>query len=176
MTVKSIIRTIQDFPKPGIRFRDLTPLLAHPPAFRTVVQDLSSRYAGRVDKVAAIEARGFIFGSAVAHALAAGFVPVRKPGKLPGESIGFDYALEYGINRIEVHTDAVRQGERVLVVDDLLATGGTAGAAVSLLEQLDASIVGCAFVVELLDLPGRERLEARGYSVHAICGFTEDEA
>jgi adenine phosphoribosyltransferase len=172
---KSLIRTVPDFPKPGIRFRDITPLLASGSGFRHVIAVLGERYAGKVDKVVGIEARGFIFGAALAHAIQAGFVPIRKPGKLPGESIGHDYELEYGTNRVEVHVDGVVKGERVVVIDDLLATGGTALAALALVERIGATVVECAFLIELLDLPGRSRIEQRGHRVHALCGFTEDE-
>ncbi len=175
MNFKSLIRTIPDFPKPGIRFRDITPLLASGTGFRHVVHLLAERYAGKVDKIVGIEARGFIFGAAMAHVLEAGFVPIRKPGKLPHESIGHDYELEYGTNRIEMHVDGLAKGERVVIVDDLLATGGTALAALSLVEKGGGSVVECAFVIELLDLPGRKRLEDRGTRIHALCGFTEDE-
>jgi adenine phosphoribosyltransferase len=172
---KSLIRTIPDFPKPGINFRDITPLLASGAGFRHVIAVLADRYTGKVDKIVGVEARGFIFGGAIAHQLQAGFVPVRKPGKLPGESFGHDYELEYGTNRVEVHVDGIAKGERVLVVDDLLATGGTALAALALVEKCGASVVECAFVIELLDLPGRARIEKAGYRVHALCGFTEAE-
>jgi adenine phosphoribosyltransferase len=172
---KSLIRTVPDFPKAGIRFRDITPLLASGTGFRHVIAVLADRYTGKVDKVVGIEARGFIFGAAIAHAIGAGFVPIRKPGKLPAESIGHDYALEYGTNRIEVHVDGLVKGERVVVIDDLLATGGTALAALSLVERCGATVTECAFLIELLDLPGRKRIEERGTRVHALCGFTEDE-
>ena len=175
MNFKSLIRTVPDFPKPGIMFRDITPLLASGIGFRHVVCVLADRYADKIDKVVAIEARGFIFGAALAHQLGAGFVPIRKPGKLPSASIGHDYALEYGTNRVEVHVDGLAKGERVVVIDDLLATGGTALAALSLVEQSGANVVECAFVIELLDLPGRNRIHERGHRVHALCGFTEDE-
>jgi adenine phosphoribosyltransferase len=173
--VKPLIRTILDFPRPGIRFRDITPLLADAGGFHQVIRALADRYAGKVDKVAAIEARGFIFGAALAHAIGVGFVPVRKPGKLPHASIGHDYELEYGTNRVEIHVDGVAAGERVVVVDDLLATGGTAAAAIALLERVGAQIVECAFVINLIDVGGRARLERGGYKVHALCEFTEDE-
>jgi adenine phosphoribosyltransferase len=172
---KSLIRTVADFPKSGIMFRDITPLLASGTGFRHVISVLSDRYAGKVDKVVGIEARGFIFGAAIAHQIEAGFVPIRKPGKLPAQAIAHDYELEYGTNRIELHVDGLAKGERVVVVDDLLATGGTALAALTLVEQTGASIVECAFVIELSDLPGRERINKRGYRVHSLCGFTEDE-
>jgi adenine phosphoribosyltransferase len=175
MDIKSLIRTIPDFPKAGIRFRDITPLLGDGPAMRYITGLFAERYEGRADKVAVIEARGFIFGSMLAHALGIGVVPIRKPGKLPFASITHEYELEYGTNRIELHTDAVKAGERVVVVDDLLATGGTAAAALSLLERLHAAIVGCAFVIDLPDVGGRKILEKRGYDVHALCAFAEAE-
>ena len=175
MNFKSLIRTVPDFPKAGIRFRDITPLLASGTGFRHVVTLLGERYEGKIDKVVGIEARGFIFGAALAHSIGAGFVPIRKPGKLPAESIGHDYALEYGTNRIELHVDGVVKGERVVVIDDLLATGGTALAALALVERIGATIVECAFVIELLDLPGRARIEKHGCRVHALCGFAEHE-
>jgi adenine phosphoribosyltransferase len=172
---KSLIRTVPDFPKAGIRFRDITPLLASGTAFRHVISVMADRYAGKVDKVVGIEARGFIFGAAIAHQIGAGFVPVRKPGKLPSALIGHDYELEYGTNRVEAHIDGLAHGERVVLVDDLLATGGTALAALALVERMHASIVECAFLIELTDLPGRPRLEKHGVRVHALCGFKEDE-
>lgn len=176
MNFKSLIRTVPDFPKAGIRFRDITPLLASGAGFRQVIVALSERYQGKIDKIVGIEARGFIFGAALAHAIGAGFVPVRKPGKLPSQLIGRDFELEYGTNRIEMHTDGLAKGERVLMIDDLLATGGTALAALALIEQSGAEVIECAFVIELLDLPGRARLEQAGHRVHALCGFTEDES
>ncbi len=175
MNVKTLIRTIPDFPKPGIRFRDITPLIGNPDGLHHVTLALAERYRGQVGAVAGIEARGFIFGAVVAHALGVGFVPIRKPGKLPGESIGHDYELEYGTNRIEMHVDGLGRGEQVLLVDDLLATGGTAAAAAALIERLGAHIVGCAFVIELAGLPGRAVLERRGCAVHALCSFSDDE-
>jgi adenine phosphoribosyltransferase len=173
MNFKSLVRTVPDFPKPGIMFRDITPLLADGNGFRHVIGVLADRYAGKVDKIVGIEARGFIFGAAVAHQLGAGFVPVRKPGKLPAASIGHEYELEYGTNRVELHVDGLAKGERVVVVDDLLATGGTALAALALVGQTGAQVVECAFVIELLDLPGRARIAERGVTVHALCGFHE---
>lgn len=174
-SIKQLIRTVPDFPKPGIRFRDITPLLADAAGFREVTRALAARYLERVDKVAAIEARGFIFGAAIAHEIGVGFVPIRKPGKLPHTAIGHEYELEYGNGRIEIHVDGIAPGERVVVVDDLLATGGTAAAAIALLERVGAQIVECAFVIDLTDIGGRSRLEAAGYGVHALCAFTEDE-
>jgi adenine phosphoribosyltransferase len=173
--IKQLIRTVPDFPRPGIRFRDITPLLADAQGFGAVIRSLADRYHGQFDKVAAIEARGFIFGAAIAHAVGAGFVPIRKPGKLPHTSIGHEYELEYGTSRVEIHLDGLAAGERVVLVDDLLATGGTASAAIALIEQVGARIVECAFVIDLIDVGGRARLERRGYKVHALCQFTEDE-
>lgn len=175
MNFKSLIRTVPDFPKAGIRFRDITPLLASGTGFRHVIELFAERYGDKVDKVVGIEARGFIFGAALAHEIGAGFVPIRKPGKLPGESIGHDYELEYGTNRVEVHVDGLVKGERALVIDDLLATGGTALAALALVERIGATVVECAFVIELSDLPGRARIEDRGTRVHALCAFAESE-
>jgi adenine phosphoribosyltransferase len=173
--IKHMIRTVPDFPRPGIRFRDITPLLADAAGFRDVIDALAERYRGKVDKVAAIEARGFIFGAALAHAIGAGFVPFRKPGRLPHTSIGHDYELEYGSNRVEVHIDGIAAGERVVVVDDLIATGGTAAATLALLERIGATIIECAFVIDLIEVGGRARLEKRGHKVFALCEFTEDE-
>ncbi len=176
MNFKSLIRTVPDFPKPGIMFRDITPLLASGTGFRHVIELLADRYAGKVDKVVGIEARGFIFGAAIAHRIEAGFVPIRKPGKLPGEAIGHDYELEYGTNRVEVHVDGLAKGERVVIVDDLLATGGTALAALALVEKCGALVHELSFVIELVDLPGRARIEKTGHRVHALCGFSEHES
>lgn len=173
--IKQLIRTVPDFPKPGIRFRDITPLLADATGFGEVIRTLAGRYLEKVDKVAAMEARGFIFGAAIAHQIGAGFVPIRKPGRLPHTSIGHEYELEYGSNRVEIHVDGVSAGERVVIVDDLIATGGTATAAIALLERVGAHIVECAFVIDLIDLGGRARLERAGHKVHALAAFTEDE-
>lgn len=171
-TVKDYIRTIVDFPHEGILFRDVTTLFADPRGFRICVDQLLHPYTGRrIDKVAGLEARGFILGGAVAHQLGCGFVPVRKQGKLPGATISAAYTLEYGAAVIEVHADAILPGETVLIVDDLLATGGTAAAGISLVERLGGVIVGCAFVVDLPDLGGRARLEGMGMAVHSLCAF-----
>jgi adenine phosphoribosyltransferase len=170
--IRSRIRTIPDYPKPGVRFRDITTLLLDPQGMRLAVEGLSRPFAARaVDKVAGIEARGFILGGAVAFSLATGFVPVRKRGKLPWTTLGQDYELEYGSDRVEIHADAIRAGERVLLVDDLVATGGTAEAAIRLIEQAGGEIVACAFVVELPELGGRRRLEGLGHEVVALCEF-----
>ena len=172
MPLKSRIRTIPDFPKPGIQFRDITTLLKDPFGFRKLVDDLVQPVAGkRGDAVAGIEARGFIIGGAVAHQLSTGFIPVRKKDKLPWDTIGQDYELEYSTDRVEIHRDAVGEGETVLIVDDLLATGGTALATLDLLRQAGADIVGCSFVVDLPDLGGRKRLEEQGVSVLTLVEF-----
>ena len=161
-----------DFPHEGILFRDVTTLFADPRGFRMCVDQLLAPYAGqRIDKVAGLEARGFILGGAVAHQLSTGFIPIRKKGKLPGAVISESYTLEYGEATVEVHDDAIQPGEKVLLVDDLLATGGTAEAGIRLIERLGAQVIGCAFVVDLPDLGGRKRLEALGMDVHALCAF-----
>ncbi len=171
-TVKDYIRTIVDFPHEGILFRDVTTLFADARGFRMAIDQMLTPYAGlRIDKVAGLEARGFILGGAVAHQLSTGFVPIRKKGKLPGATISQAYTLEYGEAVVEVHDDALRPGERVLLVDDLLATGGTAEAGIRLIERLGAQVMGCAFVVDLPDLGGRKRLEGLGMDVHALCAF-----
>ncbi len=171
-TVKDYIRTIVDFPHEGIMFRDVTTLFADTRGFRMAVDQLLHGYAGeQIDKVVGLEARGFILGGAVAHQLSTGFVPIRKKGKLPGTTISEDYQLEYGEAVVEIHDDAITAGEKILVVDDLLATGGTAEAGIKLVERLGGEIVGCAFVIDLPDLGGRARLEALGLDVHALCTF-----
>ena len=172
MPLKSRIRTIPDYPKPGILFRDITTLLQDPFGFRKLVDDLVQPFAGKnIDAVAGIEARGFIIGGAVAHQLSVGFIPVRKKGKLPWETIGQEYHLEYGTDTVEIHTDAVTAGQSVLVVDDLIATGGTALATIGLLRKAGAEIAGCSFVVDLPDLGGRKRLEKAGVSVLTLVEF-----
>ncbi len=170
MPIRSRIRTIPDHPKPGIQFRDLTTLLQDPVGLRIAVEQTVAPYKGlRIDKVAGIEARGFILGGAAAFLLEAGFVPVRKKGKLPWDTIGQEYELEYGTDTVEIHTDAILEGEKVLLVDDLIATGGTAGAAIDLIERVGGEIVGCAFVVDLPDLGGSRQLKARGLETHVLC-------
>lgn len=174
-TVRDYIRTIVDFPHEGIMFRDVTTLFADPRGFRMAVDQMLHPYAGlRIDKVVGLEARGFILGGAVAHQLGTGFVPIRKKGKLPGAVISEDYTLEYGDAVIEVHDDAIAPGETVLVVDDLLATGGTAQAGIRLIKRLGGEIVGCAFIIDLPDLGGRAKLEAMGMDVHTLCAFEGD--
>ncbi|MBU1690978.1 MAG: adenine phosphoribosyltransferase [Gammaproteobacteria bacterium] len=172
MPIKSRIRTVPHYPKQGVMFRDITTLLKDPVGFRVTINELVKRYTGvKIDRVAAIEARGFIVGSALAYQLGLGFVPIRKQGKLPAETVGHDYELEYGADRIEMHVDAVSKGERVLLVDDLIATGGTAGAACKLIESMGGKIVECCFVIDLPDLGGRARLEKQGHKVFALCEF-----
>jgi adenine phosphoribosyltransferase len=171
-TVKDYIRTIADFPHEGIMFRDVTTLFGDPRGFRIAIDQLLHPYAGlRFDKVVGLEARGFILGGAIAHQLSVGFVPIRKKGKLPGAVISQSYQLEYGEAVVELHDDAIQPGEKVLIVDDLLATGGTAEAGIKLVERLGGEIIGCAFVVDLPDLGGRKRLEGLGMDVHALCAF-----
>jgi len=172
-TVKDYIRTIVDFPHEGIMFRDVTTLFADPRGFRMAIDQMLHPYAGmRIDKVVGLEARGFILGGAIAHQLSVGFVPIRKKGKLPGTTISEEYKLEYGEAIVEIHDDALLPGETVLVVDDLLATGGTAEAGIKLIERLGAEIIGCAFIIDLPDLGGRKRLEAMGMDVYALCEFS----
>lgn len=171
-TVRDYIRTIADFPHEGIMFRDVTTLFADARGFRMAIDQLLHPYAGaRIDKVVGLEARGFILGGAIAHQLTVGFVPIRKKGKLPGQTISQAYRLEYGEAIMEIHEDALQAGERVLIVDDLLATGGTCEAAIRLIERLGAEIVGCAFVVDLPELGGRKLLEKLGVATHILCEF-----
>ena len=171
-TVKDYIRSIVDFPVDGIVFRDVTTLFADARGFRMAVDQLLSPYAGvPIDKVVGLEARGFILGGAVAHQLTTGFVPIRKKGKLPGTVISQAYQLEYGEAVMEIHDDALKPGERVLIVDDLLATGGTARAAIDLCRRLGAEVVGAAFVIDLPELGGRAVVEAAGVEVHALTEF-----
>lgn len=168
------IRSIPDFPKKGILFRDITTLLNNPAAFRLAVDLLTDRFAGAgVTKVVSIESRGFILGAPIAYHLGAGFVPVRKPGKLPAPTLQETYTLEYGTDTLEIHQDAVGPEDRVLIVDDLLATGGTVGAACRLVERLGGKIVGCAFLIELSFLKGRSRLGT--YEVEALVDYAGEE-
>lgn len=171
-TVKDYVRTIVDFPHEGIMFRDVTTLFADPRGFRMCIDQLLHPYAGeQIDKVVGLEARGFILGGAIAHQLSVGFVPIRKKGKLPGQTLSQAYTLEYGEAIVEVHDDALQPGEKVLVVDDLLATGGTAEAGIKLIERLGAEIVGCAFVIDLPELGGHALLQKLGMDVHVLCEF-----
>ncbi len=170
--LKALIRTVPDFPRPGILFRDITTLLRDPEGFRACVERLAETVAPfSFGRIVGIESRGFIIGAALAHRLGRGFVPIRKPGKLPAENFGHDYELEYGTDRVEMHADALDPGEHVLLVDDLLATGGTAVAACRLIEMARANVSACAFVIELEGLPGRARLEALPVPVVATLAF-----
>lgn len=170
--IKALIRTIPDYPKPGILFRDITTLLADPVGLRGAVDGLVWPFlTAGIDYVAGIEARGFILGGAVAHELGRGFIPIRKKGKLPSRTIGQDYSLEYGIDTIEMHADAIHQGARVLLVDDLIATGGTAEAATELIRRSGGEIVAAAFVIDLPDLGGAARVAAMDVAVHTLVSF-----
>ncbi len=177
MTIKSKIRTVPDYPKKGIMFRDITTLLKDPEGLKEVIDTLAQRYSDkkyRFDTIVGIEARGFIIGSALAYALGKGFVPVRKPGKLPAETISMEYNLEYGTDKIEIHTDALTRGQTVLLVDDLLATGGTALAAASLIEKIGAKVEEISFIVDLPDVGGRKRLQNKGYNLFFLTEFEGD--
>ncbi|RJX32038.1 MAG: adenine phosphoribosyltransferase [Oxalobacter sp.] len=172
MPIISRIRTIPDHPKKGIMFRDITTLFKDPAGLRIAVDQLVARYKGiKIDKVAGIEARGFILGSVIAYQLGVGFVPIRKKGKLPAATMGKDYELEYGTDRVEIHIDAIAPGEKVLLVDDLIATGGTAEAAAALIDESGGDVVECAFVIDLPDLGGTKKLEAQGLRVFSLCAF-----
>ena len=169
------IRSIENYPKEGIVFRDISTLLGDPRAFRRSVDELVHPFAGlRIDKVAGIEARGFILGGAVAHQLSSGFVPIRKKGKLPHDTVRIAYSLEYGIDEMEMHRDAIATGEKVVLIDDLIATGGTAEAAVKLLQQIGAVVVAACFVIDLPDLGGRKKIEALGVPVRTLIEFEGD--
>ena len=175
MPIKKIIRTIPDFPKPGIMFRDVTTLFQDPEGFRTVIEILRERYADQeIDAVVGVESRGFIVGAPLALALGCAFIPMRKPGKLPAATHSETYELEYGTDELHIHVDAIKPGERVLIIDDLLATGGTARAAARLVRHCEGFIVEAAFIVDLPDLKGHEKLEDDGVPVFAICEFEGD--
>jgi len=170
--LKKLIRTIPDYPRPGIRFRDITTLLLDPQGLRGAVDELMLPFVNQpIDLVAGIEARGFILGGAVAHELGKGFVPIRKKGKLPHRTIGQAYQLEYGIDVVEIHADAISSGQKVLLIDDLIATGGTAEAAIELVRRSGGELVAAAFVVDLPELGGNEKLRRRGVSVHTLVSF-----
>ena len=174
-SIKSYIRTVPDYPHPGVLFRDITGLLENALGLRTAVDGMAQRYAGvEIDLVAGIEARGFIFGAAVAYQLGVGFIPIRKAGKLPGEVVGTDYQLEYGTDRMEMHAHAVSRGDNVLLVDDLIATGGTASAALELIRGVGGNVVEACFVIDLPDLGGADRLRALGCDCFALCEFEGD--
>lgn len=172
MNLADSIRSIPDYPKPGIMFRDITTLLGDARAFRRAVDELVHPFAGaKIDKVAGIEARGFILGGAVAHQLSAGFVPIRKKGKLPHETVRVAYSLEYGVDEMEMHRDAVLNGERVLLVDDLIATGGTAEGAVRLLTSMGAQVVAACFIIDLPELGGAAKIRKLGVPVRTLVQF-----
>jgi adenine phosphoribosyltransferase len=173
MPIKSRIRTIPHYPHEGIMFRDITTLLKDPIGLRATVKEIAGRYQTlKIDKVVGIESRGFIIGAPVAYELNLGFIPIRKKGKLPAATVGRDYQLEYGSDRIEIHTDAIQPGERVLLVDDLIATGGTAEAAAGLIQEMGGLVVECCFVIDLPDVGGRARLERLGLNVFSLCEFS----
>jgi adenine phosphoribosyltransferase len=172
LDLKALVRTIPDYPKKGILFRDITTLIEHPEGFKASIEEIAVKYRGQgITHVAGIEARGFIFGAGVAIALGVGFIPVRKKGKLPGETIGQNYALEYGVDTIEIHADVLKAGDKVLLVDDLIATGGTATAAVSLIRRTGATVDHAAFVIDLPDLGGAEKLRAQTVDVSSLMAF-----
>ncbi|MBT3791059.1 MAG: adenine phosphoribosyltransferase [Alphaproteobacteria bacterium] len=175
MPIKSRIRTIPNYPIEGVMFRDVTTLMLDPVGFRKTIDELVQPHAGvKIDKVAGIEARGFILGGAVAHQLSVGFVPVRKKGKLPWETISKEYDLEYGTDTVEIHKDAVLPGENVLLVDDLIATGGTACAAIDLIQRAGGNVTACSFIVDLPDLGGRAKIVARDIPILTLCEFEGD--
>lgn len=175
MMIKSLIRTIPNYPKPGIQFRDITTLLKDAEGLRATIDAFYQRYKDqKIDKIVGVEARGFLIGAPLAYKLGVGFVPIRKQGKLPGEKAGYDYELEYGDDRVEIHLDAIEPGENVLLVDDLIATGGTAIAAIALIEKLGGKVAECAFVIDLVDIGGRKRLESAGHRMFALCEFEGD--
>lgn len=174
MSIKSRIRTIPHYPRAGIMFRDITTLLKDPIGLRTTIDAITERYrAEKIDKVIGIESRGFIFAAPVAYALGAGFVPIRKQGKLPAETISCDYQLEYGSDKIEIHADAIEKGDRVLMIDDLIATGGTMEAAIKLIQEMDGNIVECCFVVDLPNVGGSKRLRQQGHQLYSLCSFDD---
>nr|WP_219821545.1 adenine phosphoribosyltransferase [Sneathiella aquimaris] len=175
MDIKKYIRTIPHYPQEGVMFRDITTLWQDATGLRTAIDQLVWPYTGvRIDKVAGIEARGFVLGGAIAHQLSVGFVPVRKKGKLPAATIAEEYELEYGTDIVEIHEDAIQEGENILIVDDLIATGGTAEAAIKLIRRAKGTIVGAAFIIDLPDLGGRARIEKMGVNVQTLCEFEGD--
>jgi len=175
MSIKEKIRAIPDYPKKGIMFRDITTLLKDAAGFAETIDALVDRYKSfSIDKIAGIESRGFVVGAPLAYLLGIGFIPVRKQGKLPGETIGVDYELEYGTDRLEMHTDSLEPGDKVLLVDDLIATGGTALASAKLIEELEGKVIECCFIVDLPDLGGSRLLKSRGYETFSLCDFEGD--
>ena len=175
MNLKDLIRTIPDYPKDGVMFRDITTLMQHPAGFRRTVDELVHPFAGGdINRIAGIEARGFILGGAVAHQLSIGFIAVRKKGKLPWQTISVEYELEYGTDELEIHIDSIEKGDRILIIDDLIATGGTAIATTQLVRDAGGEVVGASFIVDLPDLGGRKRLEEMGVSVRCLMEFEGD--
>jgi len=174
MPIKSRIRTIPHYPHEGIMFRDITTLLKDPVGLRATIEEIVQRYqTEKIDKVAGIESRGFIIGAPVAFALGVGFIPVRKQGKLPAETIGCDYQLEYGHDKVEIHVDAISKGDRVLLVDDLIATGGTMEAAIRLVQEAGGEVVECCFVIDLPNIGGSKRLRQQGHQLFSLCSFED---
>lgn len=172
MQIQSLIRTIPDFPKPGILFRDITTLFNHAEGFNEVINQLAKQYNSRtITQIAGIEARGFVIGAALAYRLNTGFIPLRKPGKLPGKLFSQAYELEYGTDELHIHADAIDKHDKVLLIDDLIATGGTAEAAIKLIRKTGSALVGCAFIVELPDLGGRKKIEQLDCDVFSLCQF-----
>jgi adenine phosphoribosyltransferase len=175
MNLKDLIRTIPDYPKDGVMFRDITTLMQHPVGFRRTVDELVHPFAGGdINRIAGIEARGFILGGAVAHQLSIGFIAVRKKGKLPWQTISVEYDLEYGTDELEIHIDSIEKGDRILIIDDLIATGGTATATTQLVRDAGGEVVGASFIVDLPDLGGRKRLEEMGVPVRCLMEFEGD--
>ncbi len=175
MNLKDLIRTIPDYPKDGVMFRDITTLMQHPAGFRRTVDELVHPFAGGdINRIAGIEARGFILGGAVAHQLSIGFIAVRKKGKLPWQTISVEYELEYGTDELEIHIDSIEKGDRILIIDDLIATGGTATATTQLVRDAGGEVVGASFIVDLPDLGGRKRLEEMGVPVRCLMEFEGD--
>ena len=175
MNLKDLIRTIPDYPKDGVMFRDITTLMQHPAGFRRTVDELAHPFAGGdINRIAGIEARGFILGGAVAHQLSIGFIAVRKKGKLPWQTISVEYELEYGTDELEIHIDSIEKGDRILIIDDLIATGGTATATTQLVRDAGGEVVGASFIVDLPDLGGRKRLEEMGVPVRCLMEFEGD--
>ena len=175
MNLKDLIRTIPDYPKDGVMFRDITTLMQHPVGFRRTVDELVHPFAGGdINRIAGIEARGFILGGAVAHQLSIGFIAVRKKGKLPWQTISVEYELEYGTDELEIHIDSIEKGDRILIIDDLIATGGTAIATTQLVRDAGGEVVGASFIVDLPDLGGHKRLEAMGVPVRCLMEFEGD--
>ncbi len=175
MSIKSKIRTVKDYPIDGIMFRDITTLFKDPEGLREAINLFSDRYKDmKIDKIVAIESRGFLIGAPLAYLLNVGLVLIRKPGKLPAKTFKQDYTLEYGVDQIEIHTDAIEEGERVLIVDDLIATGGTVEAAVKLVQKMKADIIECCFIIDLPDIGGSKKIKSMGQNVFSLCEFDGD--